>query len=65
MIGSALFSLLIQRTTPDVICRGVLIMSAVSMVVPVLVSNPAVVLISFFVFEVACGMWWPTIGTLR
>jgi len=65
MVGSAIFSLLIQRMTPEAICRIILIGSAVSMAVPVFVSSPFLLLLSFFVFEVCCGMWWPTIGTLR
>ncbi len=65
MIGSAVFSMAIQSTSAEQLCRVLLLVAAGSLCVPVLTLHPYAVLLGFLLFEICCGMWWPTIGTLR
>jgi len=66
MIGSSLFSLLIVKHAADFILRGVLAVSCMSLLVPFFVPDrPEIVLSSFLVFEVCCGLYFPSIGVLR
>lgn len=65
MIGSAVFSVAIQRASPERVCLYTLAVAAGSLAVPLLTLNSTAVLLAFLLFEVCCGMWWPSIGTLR
>ena len=66
LIGSTLFQYflerryMVERTTFWMIAA-----SACSLLVPAFVSNHSVRLVSFFVFEVCVGLFWPSLGFLR
>ena len=47
------------------ILQYMLVVASASLAVPVFVSSPAVLVISFAVFEVCVGIYWPCICTLK
>ena len=66
MIGSSLFSILINKSPVDSLLKGVLLVSCLSLLVPFFFPDRAeLVLGSFLCFEVCCGVYFPSIGVLR
>lgn len=66
LIGSNLFKYLVERKTRvEVIALNMFAVSAVSLVLPAFVEHLGIRLLSFFVFEVCCGIFWPALGYLR
>lgn len=65
MIGASLFGLLIRSYAPDRISRGVLLCAALCLSVPCITTDQQLLFGAFLAFEVCCGVWFPTIGTLR
>lgn len=65
MIGASLFGVLVRSHPPDRISRGVLLCAALCLVVPCLTTDQHLLFAAFLAFEVCCGVWFPTIGTLR
>jgi len=67
MIGSSMFTYLLgkRKMTPETIAAWVLIVSSVSLLVPAFSQDMVVVLVSFLIFEVCCGVYFPCMGTLR
>jgi hypothetical protein len=41
------------------------LVAALALIVPALSDVHTVRLVSFFVFEVCCGMFWPSLGVMR
>jgi hypothetical protein len=65
MIGASLFGLLVRSHSADRISRGVLVASVACLSVPCFTSDQRVLFGAFLAFEICCGVWFPTIGTLR
>jgi len=65
MIGSSIFSMLCNSWQPEQIAKLVLLTSFVTILVPAFTTNANFLLLAFMVYEVCCGLYFPTIGTLR
>jgi MFS transporter, MFS domain-containing protein family, molybdate-anion transporter len=67
MIGSGLFGALMARQiAPEVIAVFNFVVATLSLLcATVFVERPAVVFISFLLFEICCGVYFPCQGTLR
>ncbi|XP_064604707.1 molybdate-anion transporter-like isoform X2 [Liolophura sinensis] len=66
MIGSSIFKILLRNWSPESFMRGVLVLSAVSLLLPVLFPASQVIVFSgFLIFECCVGIFWPSLGTMR
>eukprot|EP01139_Manchomonas_bermudensis_P023576 Amastigsp_a841276_152.p1 type:complete len:439 gc:universal Amastigsp_a841276_152:1375-59(-) len=65
MIGSYVFSLLVADGVARIPLYVHGMSGAAMLLVAVLLENKAIVYLMFLVFEVACGMFFPSYGTLR
>lgn len=65
MLGSSIFSFLITRFPVQRIQQVLLIVAAFIMAVPVITKSAEVNLFAFMLFEICCGIYFPTQGTLR
>eukprot|EP01119_Soliformovum_irregulare_P011748 TRINITY_DN2976_c1_g1_i1.p1 TRINITY_DN2976_c1_g1~~TRINITY_DN2976_c1_g1_i1.p1 ORF type:complete len:430 (-),score=110.92 TRINITY_DN2976_c1_g1_i1:68-1357(-) len=65
MIGSSLFGFLLKYMSIEIIVGHLMAVSAISLLVPIFFQDVVTVLISFLVFEVCCGIYFPAMGTLR
>ena len=66
MIGSQIFSELVKANMSVSKClASVFVVSSCALLVPAFVSSYFARMLSFFVFEICCGLFWPSIGTLR
>lgn len=66
MIGSSLFGILLRmKFSPEEIARILLITAAISLLVPIYATNMLIITLSFLLFEVCCGIYFPCMGTLR
>jgi len=66
MIGSSIFTLLGRMLFPvEDIASILLLLSFISLIVPVFTTNLHMVLGAFLLFEVCCGIYFPCMGTLR
>ncbi len=64
-LGGSLFGILEKRWPLPVLARNLFIFSAGTMAVPMLTDSGAMIMAAFLGFEVAVGLFWPCIGTLR
>ncbi|XP_074646442.1 molybdate-anion transporter-like [Tubulanus polymorphus] len=66
MIGSSLFKLFSRCTSVESFMRPVLLLSSVSLLMPIIFpGNQLVIFIGFLVFEVCVGLFWPSLSTMR
>jgi len=70
MLGSSMFGFLIRNHSPEYINTRMLLVAAVSIAIPasltILPFSKAVLsFVSFMLFEMCCGIYFPTQGTLR
>ena len=65
MIGSKLFESLVALRPVEHIARWIFVIASASLAVPILSSNHNLVLAGFCVFEVCCGIYFPSAGTMR
>jgi MFS transporter, MFS domain-containing protein family, molybdate-anion transporter len=65
MLGSSIFSILISKFNVQRIQQYLLIAAAAIMLVPVFFKSAEVNLFAFMLFEICCGIYFPTQGTLR
>ena len=65
MIGSKVFELLIAEQKVEFFMRWVLVAAAAALSVPILTSDHTLQLAAFCVFEVCCGIYFPSAGTMR
>lgn len=66
MIGSSLFKLLSRATCVESFMRPVLLLSSVALMLPILFpKSQIIVLLSFILFEICVGIFWPSLGTMR
>jgi len=67
MIGSTLFSMLTTKLHMAVedVGRILIVLAGASLSVPIFFKDMNIILASFLVFEICCGLYFPTLGTLR
>lgn len=65
MLGSSIFSRLIKYFRVELISTLNLIIASIAMIIPVFSSNVYIIFISFIVFEICCGIHFPSLGTQR
>jgi len=66
MIGSSIFSILVARLSLYAICAGLLVTASASLSVALFLPTSYLALtVSFCLFEVCCGVYFPCIGMLR
>merc|ERR1711991_1095235 len=66
MIGSSFFNILRkQGLRVDTILGYILLISLLSLSAPLWTNNFQILTIAFLAFEVCCGVYFPSIGTLR
>jgi MFS transporter, MFS domain-containing protein family, molybdate-anion transporter len=65
MIGSKLFESLIANRTVEHFLRWVFVAASISLAIPIVTQNHNMQLLAFCVFEVCCGIYFPSAGTLR
>jgi len=67
MIGSSLFKIFVMKlnVAPEVLAKYIFGVAAVSLFIPTATSSRGITAISFIVFEICCGMYWPCLGTIR
>jgi len=67
MIGSSIFSIMLSKLkmTAEAVAVWLLALAAGSLLVPVFSKDIVTILLSFLVFEVCCGIYFPCMGTLR
>lgn len=63
--GSSIFGLLAKKMEIITIAGGVFGIAALSLAVPSITNSPAILLVSFMIFEACVGIYWPVIGTLK
>lgn len=61
MIGSKLFGQLVASAPVEHFCRWLFVASSASLAVPILTSNHYLQLLAFCVFEVCCGVYFPSV----
>lgn len=64
-IGGTLFEFLTHHMSVEHLMRNVFIASAVIMAVPIFTNDTVICFAAFLLFEVAVGIFWPGMGTLR
>lgn len=64
-LGGTLFGILESSVKVHVILRYVFIVASTMMAVPMVTSNHTAIMGAFIAFEIAVGVFWPSIGTLR
>lgn len=64
-IGGSCFSFLVTRYKVERFMRFVFLVAALAMCVPMFTKKPAYVMGAFCVYEVAVGIFWPGMGTMR
>lgn len=64
---SSIFTALGSRFSqpPETIGKGLLLLAAASLIIPIFNPSAGVILTAFIVFEVCCGLYFPCFGTLR
>ncbi|KAI9336115.1 major facilitator superfamily [Obelidium mucronatum] len=67
MVGSEVFSLLISTYSLNVeeFSYHIFAFASVAFMIPVISTQYYTCLVSFLVFEICCGLYWPVMGTLR
>lgn len=66
MIGSSLFKILSKNYSIESFMRPVFLLSAISLSIPFLFAgNQLMIFISFLVFEMCVGIFWPAMSTMR
>lgn len=66
MIGANLFKILSKYQECEKFMRIVLLVSAISLTAPFLVpDNQMLIFLSFILFEICVGIFWPSMGTMR
>jgi len=66
LIGSHLFGYLLERGySVEKSAMVMFIVAAFSLVIPAFLQDHSVRLVSFFVFEICVGLFWPSMGFLR
>jgi len=65
MLGSQLFMLLTQTRPIEQVGRWTFVLAAVALFVPVIIADVNTRFLSFLVFEMCVGMYFPMMGTLK
>lgn len=65
-IGSGFFSFLHRQQVPlERIMLSLLFVAGCTLLAPVFTTNKHLIMFAFCLFEVCCGIFWPTAGSLR
>ena len=65
MIGSKIFEVLVRLRPEEHITRWVFVVASAALAMPILTSETTAIFIGFLVFEVCCGIYFPSVGTMR
>lgn len=65
MNGSAVFSKLSKNLTPVALLTRILLCAACTLFVPFVTSNKTLLILSFIAFEFCCGIYFPTVASIR
>ncbi|CAI4227189.1 unnamed protein product [Auanema sp. JU1783] len=66
MMGSSIFKVISKSSPPEDFMRYVLLLSAFCLSVPIMApDNSTLIFLSFILFEVCVGIFWPAMGCLR
>jgi MFS family permease len=66
LVGSTIFGYLMRTGHRVERFTGyMLAVACVALFVPAMTANHSIRLMSFFVFEGCCGIYWPALGTMR
>lgn len=67
MIGSSIFkiSVIKLKISPVTLAQSIFGIAAIALSTPILTKSKPLIAIGFCIFEVACGMYWPCLGTIR
>lgn len=65
MIGSKLFGLLVATRPVEHFTRWVFVLSSAALAVPIITQNHNINLAAFCLFEICCGIYFPSVGTMR
>ncbi|KAH7725501.1 Major facilitator superfamily domain-containing protein 5 [Aphelenchoides avenae] len=66
MMGSSIFKVLVRHFRPESFMRVVLLCSACCLATPIFLPHDVtVIFVSFIVFEMCVGIFWPAMGYLR
>ncbi|KAK3576673.1 hypothetical protein CHS0354_004958 [Potamilus streckersoni] len=66
MIGSSLFKLLSKHTAVESFMRPVLVVSSLTLAVPIIFpGHQMLIFAAFLVFECCVGIFWPSMSTMR
>lgn len=66
MIGSVIFKFLTSQSVPLAkIANGVFLVSSASFMICAFFENELLIYVAFNVFELCCGLYFPTIGMIR
>eukprot|EP00026_Physarum_polycephalum_P007342 Phypoly_transcript_07401.p1 GENE.Phypoly_transcript_07401~~Phypoly_transcript_07401.p1 ORF type:complete len:442 (+),score=28.14 Phypoly_transcript_07401:202-1527(+) len=67
MIGSSIFKICVMKFNiqTEVLAKYIFGIGAVSLFIPTVTTSRSITAISFIVFEIVCGMYWPCLGTIR
>lgn len=65
MLGSQIFSFLVERFSVEQIGQGLLGLAALTHLVPVMTLDPSTNYFAFLAFEMTVGIYFPMMGTLK
>jgi MFS family permease len=66
MVGSSLFSILMDmQIKVEVLAVGIFGLASFSMLTVATICNPTLSFIAMNLFEIAVGLYWPTMGTMK
>jgi MFS family permease len=65
MVGSKVFEILVGLRPVEHSARWVFVVASAALATPILTTNHTIVLLGFCVFEVCCGIYFPSAGSMR
>jgi MFS transporter, MFS domain-containing protein family, molybdate-anion transporter len=65
MIGSKLYEIITQVRSEEQIMRWIFVISSMALAMPILTSDHTMIFCGFIVFEICCGIYFPSVGTMR
>ena len=65
MIGSKVYEILVKLRPEEHLTRWVFVVASAALAMPILTSNATAIFIGFLVFEVCCGIYFPSVGRMR
>jgi len=65
MLGSKVFDILVRERPVEHLARWIFVIASASLATPILTTNHNVILAGFCIFEICCGIYFPSAGTMR